>query len=108
MMIYEVNKKVVQLHLLSGRVRLGSLVKHFSPANERICELCQEEEEDISHFLITRCPLLKERAYLLVNYMKTTLLNSKPCTEIFENILNNAASNPKQWLQFVLDCLCRL
>ena len=36
--------------------------------------------------------------------MKTTLMNSKPCTEIFENILNNAASNPKQWLQFVLDC----
>ena len=101
---YEVNKMVVQLRLLSGRARLGSLVKHFSPANDGMCELCQEEEEDISHFLLPRCPLLKERANLLVEYMKTTLMHSKPCSAIFENILNNAESNPKQWLQFVLDC----
>ena len=58
---------VVQLRLLSGRARLGSLVKHFSPANDGLCELCQEEEEDISHFLMTRCPMLKERANLLID-----------------------------------------
>ena len=44
---YEVNKMVVQLRLLSGRARLGSLTRHFSPGNNGICELCELELEDL-------------------------------------------------------------
>ena len=95
---------VVQLRLLSGRARLGSLIKHFSPANDGICELCFEEVEDIYHFLQTRCPALKTQANVLREYIKTTLMPSKLCSDIFVSICKNAKDDPKLWLQYVLDC----
>ena len=49
---YDVNKMIVQLRLLSGRARLGSLVKHFAPGNSGLCELCHVEVEDLGHLLV--------------------------------------------------------
>ena len=51
---YDVNKMVIQLRLLSGRARLGSLVRHFSPVggNNGVCELCHGELDDRAHLLV--------------------------------------------------------
>ena len=81
---YEVNKMVVQLRLLSGRARLGSLLRHFSPANDGVCELCHSETEDLCHFLLPRCPALRERADLLLGYMGTMVEDSINCKPIFD------------------------
>ena len=34
---------------VSGRFRCGKLLRHFSPIVSGLCELCEEEIEDISH-----------------------------------------------------------
>ena len=49
---YDVNKMIVQLRMLSGRYRVGTLLKHFSPANSGLCELCNQEVEDLPHLLL--------------------------------------------------------
>ena len=63
---YDVNKMVVQLRMLSGRYRVGTLLKHFSPENSGLCELCNQEVEDLPHLLLPRCPLLQERKNILM------------------------------------------
>ena len=95
---------VVQLRLLSGRARLGSLLRHFSPANTGLCELCSLEVEDLAHFLLPRCPRLQERADVLHQYMLTMLHESPICSQILNNILTGAKKDQDIWLQFVLDC----
>ena len=84
---YDTNKMIIQLRMLSGRYRSGSLLKHFSPSISGVCELCLLEEEDISHILLPRCPLLKERGALLIEYSRNFLQNYPNCIEIFEQIL---------------------
>ena len=37
-------------------------------------------------------------------YIKTTLMPSKLCSDIFVSICKNAKDDPKLWLQYVLDC----
>ena len=101
---YEVNKMVVQLRLLSGRARLGSLLRHFSPENTGICELCNLEVEDLAHFLLPRCPALAERSLILLQYMKTVLGSSEPCLLILDEMLTGCEDDHELWIQFVLDC----
>ena len=101
---YEVNKMIVQLRLLSGRARLGSLLRHFSPENTGICELCNLEMEDLAHFLLPRCPALAERSEILLQYMKTVLGSSEPCLLILEEMLTGCEDDQELWIQFVLDC----
>ena len=81
---YEVNKMVVQLRLLSGRARLGSLTRHFSPVNNGMCELWGLEVEDRHHFLLPRCPALLFRANILLAYV---LKQSEACIIVFGDIL---------------------
>ena len=99
---YDTNKLVIQLRMLSGRYRVGSLLKHFSPSNSGICELCGSEEENLTHLLIPRCPPLKERREVLVPYSRDILKNSPTGSEIFEQVLTD--SNEELFVQFVLDC----
>ena len=37
---YDVNKMVIKLRMLSGRYRVGSLLRHFIPLHSGLCELC--------------------------------------------------------------------
>ena len=101
---YEVNKMVVQLRLLSGRARLGSLTRHFSPGNNGICELCELELEDLQHFLLPRCPALLCRANILLAYMEDVLKQSEACLIILGEILQLSRKDCRLWVQFVLDC----
>ena len=101
---YEVNKMIVQLRLLSGRARLGSLTRHFSAQSDGVCELCNNELEDLDHLLLPRCKALKDRAEILLTYMRDILKPSIPCSLIFDSILAGSQQNSKLWIQFVLDC----
>jgi predicted amidophosphoribosyltransferase len=98
---YDTNKMVVQLRMLSGRYRVGSLLRHFSPSISGCCELCGLELEDIEHLLVPRCPALEERRRLLLDYMSSVLSKSETCSSILETM---KARNQTQWVQFVLDC----
>ena len=98
---YDTNKMVVQLRMLSGRYRVGSLLRHFSPSISGICELCGLELEDIEHLLIPRCPALQERRRLLLDYFTSVLAQSEICTAIFRSMEERGNSH---WVQFVLDC----
>ena len=98
---YDTNKMIVQLRMLSGRYRVGSLLKHFSPSNTGICELCGTEEEDLQHMLI-RCPNLQDRRRLLIEYSRSVLLQSPTCTLILEDILSSSSQDTQ--VQFLLDC----
>ena len=99
---YDVNKMVIQLRMLSGRYRVGSLLRHFSPSHSGLCELCGLEIEDLSHLLIPRCPSLQERRVLLLEYSRTVLSGSTVCSTILENILT--AEDEELFVQFLLDC----
>ena len=99
---YDTNKIIIQLRMLSGRYRVGSLLKHFSSTNSGICELCNLEEETLSHLLLPRCPLLSERRELLITHSRNILKPSPISTEIFEQIL--ADNNYELFMQFILDC----
>ena len=101
---YDVNKMIVQLRLLSGRARLGSLIRHFSPDNSGLCELCHEELEDLTHLLVPRCPHLTDRALTLRENMKKLVGNSERCTLLLEKIMNESKDDHQLWVQFVLDC----
>ena len=107
---YEVNKMVVQLRLLSGRARLGTLLRHFNTGNTGVCELCCTEVEDLTHFLLPRCPKLQERSDFLINYMQTLLGASPVCQQILDNVILTSRRSlatlkeQEHWVQFVLDC----
>ena len=98
---YDVNKMVVQLRMLSGRYRVGTLLRHFSPGNSGICELCGTELEDLVHLLVPRCPALQDRGILLLEYARSILQQSPICLSIFESVLH---SNDDTKVQFLLDC----
>ena len=74
---YDTNKMIVQLRMLSGRYRVGSLLRHFSPAISGCCELCGLELEDLEHLLVPRCPALQEPRRLLLEYMSSLLSKSE-------------------------------
>ena len=99
---YDTNKLIIQLCMLSGRYRVGSLLKYFSANNSGICELCNREEENLFYLLIPRCPLLKERRELLISYSRNILKHSLTCSEIFEQVITD--TNEELFVQFVLDC----
>ena len=99
---YDINKMVVQLRMLSGRYRVGSLLKHFSASHNGDCELCGLELEDLSHLLVPRCPHLLERKALLVEYARSVLSSSEVCLSIFTNILDNGKEDEQ--VQLFLDC----
>ena len=99
---YETNKMIIQLRMLSGRFRSGSLLKYFSPNNSGVCELCLLEEEDLSHILLPRCPLLMERRALLIEYSRSFLQNHPVCAELFEQFLTDTEQD--NFVQFILDC----
>ena len=61
----------VQLRMLGGRYRVGTLLKHFSPGYSGVCELCGTEVEDLVHLLLPRCPLLVEYAYTILGQTAT-------------------------------------
>ena len=99
---YKTNKMVIQLRILSARFRSGSLLKYFSPNNSGVCELCLLEEEDLSHILLPRCPLLMERRALLIEYSRSFLQNHPVCAELFEYFLTDTEQD--NFVQFILDC----
>ena len=98
---YDVNKMIVQLRMLSGRYRVGSLLRHFSAEHSGLCELCGSEAEDIVHLVVPWCPVLQERRALLIEYIEGVLSESLVCLNIFKSILE---SSQEQQVQFFLDC----
>jgi len=98
---YDNNKMIVQLRMLSGRYRVGALLRHFSAEHSGLCELCGLEVEDIVHLLVPRCPKLQERRALLIEYTERVLSESQVCLNIFKSILQ---SSQEQQVQFFLDC----
>ena len=98
---YEVNKMITQLRMLSGRYRVGALLRHFSPANSGICELCQSEIEDLPHLLVPRCQKLKNRKEALLEYSFSVLSKSAVAMNIFNDLM---LSNEHMQVQFLLDC----
>ena len=73
---YYVNKLVVGARMLSGRLRWGSLVQHFSPSETGICKLCKTETEDIEHILLQNYPPLLEKKPQLLQYGRETTPDS--------------------------------
>ena len=87
--------------MLSGRYRVGSLLRHFSAEHSGLCELCGHEAEDIVHLVLPRCPKLQERRALLIEYTQCVLSESLVCINIFKSILE---SSEEKQVQFFLDC----
>ena len=98
---YEINKMIVQLRMLSGRYRVGTLLRHFSPDISGVCEICNLEDEDIVHLLVPRCPVLADRRETLLEFAFSTLKHSEAATNIFNTILS---SDETTFVQFILDC----
>jgi hypothetical protein len=71
----------VKLKLVTGTYNLQVRTAKFRSANTRICEICNEEDEDIEHFLLgckilqcVRAPFLNELAGILLGtYSKKNL-----------------------------------
>ena len=97
---YDVNKMIVQLRMVSGRYRVGTLVRHFAPANSGLCELCNQELEDLQHLLLT-CPFLQERRITLTEYSNTVLQQSATGKDIFDFAMSNDIGTQAQ---FLIDC----
>ena len=98
---YQVNKCVVVARMLSGRFRCGSLLQHFSPACSGICELCDQELEDLPHILLPRCPHLQQRRPDLLLFARDTLSQSAVASNIFDRIF--ATKDEYTTVQFLLD-----
>ena len=98
---YDINKMIVQLRMLSGRYRVGTLLRHFSPEISGLCELCHLEDENIVHLLVPRCPVLHDRKQPLVEFAQSTLKHSPVATSIFNEIIT---SDETTLVQFLLDC----
>ena len=84
----EVNEMIVQVRMLSGRYRVGTLLRHFSPSNTGICELCDLEVEDNAHLLVPRCTFLQERKLLLIEYSNQILQHHVEALNIFHTIFS--------------------
>ena len=78
-----------------------TILRHFTPDDPGLCELCGTEPEDIVHLLVSRCPAQQERKALLIEYKYSILSESETCKEIFTNILK---SSQEEQVQFFLDC----
>ena len=98
---YEINKMVVQLHMLSGRFRIGTLLRHFSDEISGVCELCGSESEDIIHLLVPRCKALKDKRASLLEYSTSVLKDSPEAMILFNTHIN---SDETTMVQFLLDC----
>ena len=98
---YEINKMVVQLRMLSGRYRIGTLLRHFSEEISGVCELCKTESEDISHLLVPRCKALKDKRASLLEYSTSVLKDSPEAMILFNTHIN---SDETTMVQFLLDC----
>ena len=98
---YDINKMIVQLRMLSGRYRVGTLLRHFSPEKSGRCEICNTEDEDLEHILVPRCSALKDKRALLIEYAATILKDSQLANRIFNQIL---LSEEETLVQFILDC----
>ena len=92
---------ITQLRMLSGRYRVGSLLRHFSATNSGICELCESETEDLPHLLVPRCPKLQNRREALLEFSFSILSKSEEAMNIFDKLM---ASNEHTKVQFLLDC----
>ena len=68
---------------VSGRFRCGKLLRHFSPNVSGLCELCEEEIEDISHIILPRCSYLKDRAAVLLRFASDSLSNCVQARALF-------------------------
>ena len=99
---YDTNKMIVQLRMLSGRYRVGTLLRHFSPDKSGVCEICNLENEDLEHILVQRCYALKDKKAVLLEYATTILKHSQLATEIFNNVLDS--DDETLLVQFILDC----
>ena len=84
---YEVNKMITQLRMLSGRYRVGSLLRHFSPTNSGICELCESETEDLPHLLVPRCQRLQNRREALLEFSFYIVSKSEEAMNIFDKLM---------------------
>ena len=98
---YEINKMVVQLRMLSGRYRIGTLLRHFSDEISGVCELCGSESEDIIHLLVPRCKALKDKRASLLEYSTSVLKDSPEAMILFNTHIN---SDETTMVQFLLDC----
>ena len=85
---YEVNKMTVQLRMLSGRYRVGSLTRHFSEENSGICELCGTELENLPHLLVPRCPQLLDRRQTLLDFALGLAEQSPLCLPLLQSAMS--------------------
>ena len=99
---YQSNKCIPVARLLSGRFRLGSLLRHFYPDRvSGICELCNLELEDTPHLIIPKCPKLADRAQLLMKYAQDLLSTCAVAASLFDTIIHGKDEDLK--VQFLLD-----
>ena len=99
----EVVKSLVQILMLSGRYRCGSLQRHWSKENTGFCILSSKcnEVEDIQHIL-QRCEALTPIRNRLINF------NAKYSSNLPDNVSDLICDvlNPShsRFCSFVLDC----
>ena len=85
----EAKKAQIKARLLTGTYLLQSDMQRFSKEkDEKKCELCQIEQENMEHFLL-RCPALNEKRKITLSKLKQTLIQSTGQDKWTETIVGN-------------------
>ena len=84
----------IRLKILTGRYGFGSVLKRYDATVNAQCPLCNEEEEDVEHFL-TSCPTVQVKMGSLFNRLRKLYTDgnlSPPCqnSELVSAVLNGA------------------
>ena len=86
-----------------GRHGHGRLLLQYQPSiDDDGCDLCGDKTSDLAHFLLPRCPKLKDRRDALLNYWRSVTRKHSTVSNIVETIIDSG--DEELFLQLVLDC----
>ena len=102
----QVSMATIQAVMLSGRYRCGSLMQHWSPNNDGVCQLsatCKDRSviEDLDHILRI-CPALHQLRLNLSDF--THNYSGKLHVDISSILLRKCNPQNPNFVHFLLDC----
>ena len=103
---YQATKAVIQSRYLSGRARVESLTKHWTPSNpEGICQLCADINPtpgNLEHLLLSGgCPALADARLSMLSFMQAYMVSRPYLLPLFKVCWDK---DPTLTMQFLLDC----